>query len=460
MSATPEINSLLSADGRAAPASEAGGDRPALPGAGDVSELAAGLRPLGKFLPFSPPSVGELEARYLLEALESGWLTAGPRTEKFEGVMARHLGTSGALALSSCTAALHLGLKVMGLGPGQAVLTTPLTFVSTAHAAVYNGARPLLADVSPDTGNLDPGKVAEFLAGKCRVGPDGRPVHRETGLTITAMAPVHYGGHPVDLPGLWEIAEKFRLGMLEDAAHAVGTTWNGLPVGHPDLRPKSCSGLPSLCAFSFYATKNVAAGEGGLLTSSDPVLLDRARRLSAYGISDARRIWGRYAPRGTWDYDVAEVGFKCNFTDLQAALGLAQMERLGELQEKRARNAAVWTEALAPWRDYLELPATRPGAGHAWHLYPLRLRPENLKITRDQLVPALKALNVGTSVMFIPIHHHGCYRDIQTLGKGELAVAEDFFRREISLPVSPAHSPEAIGEAAEALVSLIRRHRR
>jgi dTDP-4-amino-4,6-dideoxygalactose transaminase len=421
------------------------------------STLTQGLKPLPKFMPFSPPSVGNEELEELSEALFSGWLTTGPRAERFEKLMAQHLGTDETLALSSCTAALHLGLKVLGLGPGQAILTTALTFVSTAHAAVYNGAHPFLVDVSADTGNLDPEKADDFLTRQCRPGPDGRPIHRQTNLTVTALVPVHYGGHPVDLPGLWQVAIKHNLHLLEDAAHALGTTYGGVPIGHPDHRPAAAEHLKSLAAFSFYATKNIATGEGGLLTCSDPSLLLRARRLSAYGISDARRIWGRYAPKGTWAYDVEELGFKCNFTDLQAALGLAQMRKLPELQARRAQNAAIWARHLAPLTDLVELPAFRTGVGHSWHLFPLRIKPQALTLSRDEIIMALKELNIGTSVMFIPIHYHSFYRQRLGLAEGDLPVAEDFFRREISLPLSPGLAAAEIEEAAQLTAGLLSR---
>jgi dTDP-4-amino-4,6-dideoxygalactose transaminase len=424
----------------------------------DISSLISGLEPLPSFVAFSPPKIGSLEIEAVTEVLSSGWVTTGPKAEKFEKVMANHLGTDAALALSSCTAALHLGLKVMGLGPGQAVITTPLTFVSTAHAAVYNGAKPLLSDVSPDTGNLDPVKLSLFFKKNCSLGEGGYPVHNKTGLSIRALVPVHYGGHPADLDNLWQIALKYNLGILEDAAHALGTSLNGLSIGHPDHRPKQAAHLPSLAAFSFYATKNITTGEGGLLTSSDPALIERARKLSAYGLTDARRIWDRYAPKGTWVYDVDEIGHKCNFTDIQAAIGLAQMARFSDFQAERAKNAQIWNQALVGLSDLVELPVVRKGAGHSWHLYPLRLKTEALKISRDDFIMALKALNIGTSVMFIPLHYHSCYRKWLDYEEGSLTVSENFFSREISLPLSPAHPPETIEMAAALTARLLQKH--
>jgi dTDP-4-amino-4,6-dideoxygalactose transaminase len=424
----------------------------------DISQAITGLKPLTSFLSFSPPKIGPIEIEAVSQALTSGWITTGPRADQFEKVMATHLGTDTALALSSCTEALRLGLKVMGLGPNQAVITTPLTFVSTTHAAIFNGAWPFLTDVSADTGNLDPDQVDEFLSTECRLQDDGYPIHLKTNLTIKALVPVHYGGHPVDLEKLWAIATKYNLGILEDAAHALGTTLSGLPIGHPAHRPPNASHLPSMAAFSFYATKNISTGEGGLLTSLDPSVLIRARKLSAYGITDARRIWDRYAPQGTWLYDVDELGYKCNFTDLQAALGLAQMSRFSEFQSQRLKNVQIWNEALNPIADLVQVPTVRPGAGHSWHLYPLRLKLQALTISRDLFIMALKALNIGSSVMYIPIHYHSYYRNILGYKIGSLPIAEDFFTRVVSLPISPAHPPELIEEAAHLTVKLLRNH--
>ncbi|MDR1546300.1 MAG: DegT/DnrJ/EryC1/StrS aminotransferase family protein [Deltaproteobacteria bacterium] len=421
-----------------------------------VAAFIGDLKPLPEFLPFSPPSTDDQELAELAATLQSGWLTTGPRTERFEKLLAERLGAPTAAALSSCTAALHLGLLALDLGPGQATLTTPLTFPSTAHAAVYVGARPLLCDVSPDTGNLDPEAVRRFLSQDCRPGPDGRPVHQATGLTVTALVPVHYGGHPADLPALWTLAAQHRLNMLEDAAHALGSFLLGLPIGHPALRPAAAQGLTSMTAFSFYATKNLTTAEGGLLVCSDLERLERIRRLSMYGLSDARRIWGRYAPHGTWVYDVAELGFKCNFTDLQAALGLVQLRKLDDFLAARTARAAVWLKALAPMarRGLVELPTQRPDCRSSWHLFPLRLNLKHLKIERDDFIEALKALNIGTSVMFIPIHYHSYYQKTLGYQQGDFPIAEDFFRREVSLPLSPAHSLPTI-EAAAALVAAL-----
>ncbi|MDR1395702.1 MAG: DegT/DnrJ/EryC1/StrS family aminotransferase [Deltaproteobacteria bacterium] len=405
-----------------------------------------------EFLPFSPPLVGEEELAELAQTLQSGWLTAGPKTERFEKEMARHLGTEETLALSSCTASLHLALAVLNLAPGQGVITTPLTFASTVHAIVYCGGRPFLTDIDGQ-GNLDPALVRKFLAEQCRPGPDGRPVHRESGTVITAVLPVHYGGFPADLPEFWSLAREWNLAVIEDAAHASGSLVFDRPIGHPAHRPPESP--PGLACFSFYATKNMAAGEGGLLTASDPALLARARILAAYGISDARRIWGRYAPEGTWVYDVAELGWKYNFTDLQASLALVQLKKLPEFIKARKLRARIWTETLAELGDLVLLPREKPGFTSSWHLYPLRLNPDRLRTGRDQIIRHLKDLNIGTSVMFIPIHFHSYYQKSLNLAPGSLPRAEAFFRQEISLPLSPALPEEQIVLAARAARDLL-----
>ncbi len=418
------------------------------------------VKPLEKFLSFAPPLMSEEEIAEVADTLRSGWLTTGPKTERFELDLAAFVGSPRGVAVNSCTAALHLGLKVLGVGPGQGVLTTPLTFASTAHVVGYLGARPYFADIDPETGNLDPEQARRFLTEECAPGPDGRPRHRATGDSIAALLPVHYGGHPVDLDAFWDLAAEFNLPMLEDAAHAIGAAWRGRPIGHREQRPVRAGHLQSLTAYSFYATKNLATGEGGYLTGTDEGLIQKARVLSMYGISDSRRIWDRYAPKGTWVYDVADLGFKYNLMDIQAAIGIHQLRRLPEFIRQRAAHAAAYTRALTGLEDRVILPTARPEAGHAWHLYPLRLKPEALTVERDEFIEILRAHNIGSSVLFIPLHYHSYYR--RTLGYevGSFPEAEFFFKNLINLPVAPAHAPERVTEAAELLANLLRKYGR
>jgi dTDP-4-amino-4,6-dideoxygalactose transaminase len=412
-------------------------------------------RKLGTFLRFAPPLLDREELLELKDTLDSGWLTRGPKCERFEEACLRELQAESTLALSSCTEALHLGLRALGVGEGDAVVTTPLTFVSTAHAVIHAGARPLFCDIDPADGNLSPALVREFLDAACAPGPDGSRIHRETGLRVGAVLPVHYGGFPADVEGFRGIASECRLHVLEDAAHAFGSLAGGRPVGSRALLRSPGPGLHALAAFSFYATKNVACGEGGLLAGPETVLA-KARILSAYGISDARRIWGRYAPRGTWAYDVEELGFKANFTDLGAALGLAQLRRFPEMQERRRRFAAIWSGALSGLAgDLVTLPEEIPGTRSAWHLYPLRLRAGRLAGGRDKAIERLRELNIGASVMFQPVHLFTYYRRALGHREGDFPQTEAFSASEISLPMSPANPVPLVEEAAETLRRLL-----
>lgn len=415
------------------------------------------LKPLAEFLSFAPPLMGEEEIGEVSDTIRSGWLTTGPKTERFEKAMAAFVGANAALAVNSCTSALHLGLKVLGVEEGHGVVTTPLTFASTAHVIMHQKARPFFVDIDPKTGNLDPQKVQDFFERQCARDHSGRTVHRPTGLKIKAIMPVHYGGHPVDLASFWALAQEYNLDILEDAAHAVGAEYNGRPIGHPATKPAGAAHLKGLAAFSFYATKNMATGEGGLLTADDEELLARARVLSIYGISDARKIWGRYAPKGTWVYDVAELGYKYNMMDLQAALGLHQLAKLPEFIAARARRAEIYNQLFAEISDLVATPTVEPWATKpAWHLYPLRLRSENLSLGRDEVIEKMRALNIGSSVLFIPLHYHSYYQQALELGPGAYPAAENFFQNLINLPLAPAHSEDKIAAAAALIRDLLK----
>ncbi|UQZ89636.1 UDP-4-amino-4,6-dideoxy-N-acetyl-beta-L-altrosamine transaminase [Deltaproteobacteria bacterium Smac51] len=412
-----------------------------------------------KFVAFAPPLMGDEEINEVADTLRSGWLTTGPKTEKFEKSLCEYIGTNKGVPVNSCTSALHLAVHTLGLGPGQGVITTPLTFASTAHVIMYQQARPYFADIDPETGNLDPVEVRRFLETECE-DFNGRPRHKLTGDLITTLMPVHYGGHAVDLEEFWQIAVKYNLNMVEDAAHAIGSRYKNLPIGHPELRPEEASHLKSFTTFSFYATKNLSTGEGGFISGPDDGLVERARVMSMYGISDSRRIWGRYSPKGTWVYDVADLGFKYNMMDIQAALGLHQLAKLPDFISRRAAHAETYNKVLSGLEDLVIPPKTKPDIGHAWHLYPLRLKPEALKIGRDEFIETLRDHNVGSSVLFIPLHYHSYYRDRLEYQEGSFPQAENFFKNLINLPVAPAHSPELIRQVAEVVAAILEKHRK
>jgi dTDP-4-amino-4,6-dideoxygalactose transaminase len=380
------------------------------------------------FLPFSTPLIGKEEIREVVDTLRSGWITTGPKTQRFEAEFAAYLHRSGGLALSSCTAALHTALATLGIGPGDEVITTALTFAASVNVIEHVGARPVLVDVEPDTLNIDPGEVEAAITPRTR-----------------AILPVHYAGHPVDLDALRALAGVYRLAIVEDAAHALPARYKGELIG---------SGTNPV-AFSFYATKNLTTAEGGMLTA-DPDFLARARIVSLHGMS--RDAWKRYDRGGSWFYEVLLPGFKYNMTDIQAALGLSQLRKLDRFQQRRRDVVNQYNRAFAE-QPALEPPGTRPEVEHAWHLYVLRLRPDALTIDRDQFIRELADRNIGTSVHFIPIHLHPYYRDKYGFSSGSFPVAYGNFRRMLSLPLNPGLTERDVGDVIEAVLDVARSHR-
>ena len=393
------------------------------------------------FLPFSPPLIGEEEIAEVVDTLRSDWITTGPKVRRFEADFAEAVDAPAALALNSCTAAMHVALAALGLGPGDAVVTTPLTFVSTVHVIEQVGARPVLADVQPDTLNIDPSRVAEAIAAA-----------RREGLRVKALLPVHLYGHPCDMNPLMDLAGEYELAVVEDAAHA-------LPAAHEGRRIGSFAKLyptPVLTCFSFYATKNLTTAEGGMLTGP-PGLIDEARVWSLHGMS--RDAWDRYEAKGSWYYEVIRPGFKYNLTDIQAALGLHQLRKLGQFQARREEIVRQYDEGFSGFEE-LSLPTKRPEVEHAWHLYVIRLNLERLRVTRDQFIEELKERRIGTSVHFIPVHLHPYYRDKYGYGPEDFAVAAREFRRIVSLPLNPRMSDRDVADVIEAVGEVIRKFRR
>jgi dTDP-4-amino-4,6-dideoxygalactose transaminase len=382
-----------------------------------------------EFLAFSPPLVGEEEIQEVVDTLRSSWITTGPKTKRFETEFAAYLGAPGALALSSCTAGMHTALAALGIGPRAEVITTPLTFAASVNVIEHVGARPVLVDVEPDTLNIDPVAVARAVTPRTR-----------------AILPVHYAGHPVELDAIWDVARRARLAVVEDAAHAITARYKGRLVGSGD----------NPVAFSFYATKNLTTGEGGMLTG-DPELLDRARVLSLHGMS--RDAWQRYDRGGSWRYDILTPGFKYNMTDIQASLGLWQLKKLAGFQERRREIVRLFGEAFRG-EDALELPVERAEVEHAWHLYVLRLRPAVLQIGRDQVISELTRRNIGTSVHFIPIHLHPYYRDKYGYAPTAFPVAFENYERMLSLPLHAGLADHEVADVIDAVLDVVRTFRR
>src|SRR5579859_1410357 len=389
-------------------------------------------------LPFSPPLIGEEEIAEVVDTLRSDWITTGPKVKRFEQEFATFLGAPAALALNSCTAALHVALKTLGVGPGDAVITTPMTFCSGVHVIEHVGAHPILVDVQPDTLNIDPSRVREAIEKSISA-------QAHTGR-IKAILPVHLYGHPYDVDAILEIAREFKLAVIEDAAHALPAKHRGLMIGS---NAGSIS-IPVLTCFSFYATKNLTTAEGGMLTGP-PELVDEARIWSLHGMS--RDAWQRYGSEGSWYYEVTRPGFKYNMTDIQAALGLHQLRKLNDFHTRRREIVQMYDTAFAQLQEF-QTPVQRAEAEHAWHLYVLRLQPERWRISRNRFIEELKARNIATSVHFIPVHIHPYYRDKYRYKPEDFPVAYREYQRMVSLPLYPRMRDQDVTDVIDAVLDV------
>ncbi len=387
-------------------------------------------RPGDSWIPYYLPQTGREEVRQATESIRSGWLTTGPKVHRLEEGIRRLVGASHAIGVNSCTAALHLALAACGVGRGDEVITSPYTFAATGETILYQGARPVFADIVPETLNIDPEAIARAVTRRTR-----------------AIVPVHIAGLPCDMDPILSIARRHGLAVIEDAAHALGADLRGRPVGR----------LSNVTCFSFYATKNLTTGEGGMMTTGDGRLANRLRRLSLHGLS--RDAWKRYTKGGSWKYDVVEMGYKYNMTDVAAGLGLAQLARFPIMQRRRGHLARRYGTMLRGCEAF-DLPAESPGATHAWHLYVLRIRPGVLRIGRDELIDRLRARGIGTSVHFLPLHLHSFYRKKFGFRRGDFPHTERESGRALSLPLYPALRTRHQDRVIETLFDLARRYRR
>ena len=388
------------------------------------------------FLHFAPPMIGEEEIDEVVRTLRGGWITTGQRAQQFESDFREYVGAPAALAVNSATSAMHVALAALGIGDGDAVVTTTMTFTSTLHVIEHQRAKAVLVDVEPDTLNIDPDRVEAA-------------VRRTPG--VKAIMPVHLYGHPADMDAIYDIATRYGLAIVEDAAHSLPARYRGRMIGAPRTRFDG----PNLVAFSFYATKNLTTGEGGMLTGP-PDLIDAARVWSLHGMS--RDAFKRYTSDGSWRYDVVLPGFKYNMPDIQAAIGLHQLKRLESMQHRRRSIVAQYDEALGDIEE-LETPVARPEVESAWHIYLLRLRANGLRIGRDAFMEELRKRNIGASVHFIPNHLQPYYRDRYDLRPEQFPVAQREFERMLSLPLSPAHTDEDIADVIEAVTEIVRENR-
>jgi dTDP-4-amino-4,6-dideoxygalactose transaminase len=364
------------------------------------------------FLPFALPCIGEEEINEVVDTLKSGWLTTGPKTKRFENDFAQFVGVDHALAVNSCTAGLHLALEAIGIKAGDKVITSPYTFTATAEVIRYLGADPVFVDIDPQTFNIDPYQLAATLD-----IVDG----------VKAIIPVHFAGQACDMDPILESAAQFSVKVVEDAAHALPTLYKGRMVGS----------LGDITAYSFYVTKTLATGEGGMITTANPEYAERMSILRLHGMS--RDVFDR---NSSWHYDVVAPGFKYNMTDMAAALGIHQLQKAESFQQRRAEIANLYTNNLN------DLPLTIPYqadyTSHAWHLYVIQLDLENLTIDRKTFIERMAAAGIGTSVHFIPLHLQTYWRDRYSLKAEDFPVALDVYNRAVSLPIYPCMSDDDV----------------
>jgi perosamine synthetase len=385
---------------------------------------------MSDFLPFALPDITEAECAEVDAALRSGWVTTGPRVKQLESLFAEQVRARHAVAVSSCTAALHLALEAVGIEPGDEVIVPTTTFAATAEVVRYLDGRPVLVDVQAGDQNIDPAAV-----------------ERAIGPRTKAIIPVHFGGQACDMGAILDLARGRGLHVIEDAAHAFPASWQGRPVGS----------IGDITCFSFYATKTITTGEGGMATSENEEWVDRMRIMSLHGIS--KDAWKRYTAEGSWYYEIVAPGFKYNLTDLAAALGLAQLRRAGEMLERRRQIARMYSEAFGD-DPALELLDVRSFDEHAWHLFVIRLVRGALSIDRNRLIEELKALGIGTSVHFIPLHLHPYYRESYGYRPTDLPVALECYERSLSLPIYSKMRDQDVDRVVGAVQDMLRRHRR
>jgi dTDP-4-amino-4,6-dideoxygalactose transaminase len=461
------------------------------------------------FLPFALPDTDQTEIEAVAEAIRSGWVTTGPKTRQFEAGFAAAVGAQHGVAVNSCTAAMHLALEAIGLQAGHAVITTPYTFAATAEVIRYFNATPVFVDVDPDTLNIDPAQLDQLTINNEQLTKDAangrrRVTHNSSaGAThnsqltthnLKAIIPVHIAGLPAELDAINAIAARHRLAVIEDAAHAFPAAYKGRMIGSALAAPPTphsngaVSGppapsplphtpysqtpaidnstfniqhstfpLPHAICFSFYATKTITTGEGGMLCTDDEALAERCRVMALHGIS--KDAWKRYTAEGSWYYEIIAPGFKYNMTDIAAAMGLAQLAKAERMAQRRRDIARQYNAAFGDMPE-LQLPADRADCRHAWHLYVLRLNLARLTIDRGEFIAELKQRNIGVSVHFIPLHLHPYYRDTYGYQPHDFPVAFGEYQRVISLPIYSKMRDEDVTDVIRAVRAVVKQYQK
>lgn len=382
------------------------------------------------FLPFSIPTIEDDEINEVVDSLKSGWITTGPKVKLFEDSFKAYVGAPYAISLNSATAGLHVALLALGIGPGDEVITTPMTFAATVNMIVQVGAKPVLADIEPGTLNIDATAIKERITGRTR-----------------AILPVHFAGQPCDMDVISRLAADSGLAVVEDAAHAVGTEYKGRRIGS----------LDDVSVFSFHPIKNITTGEGGMFCTRDERLAEEAALLKFHGMS--REAWKRYSAQGTPNYDIVLPGFKYNMLDIQAAMGIHQLRKLDGFIARRKQIAEFYNRAFAEVEEVITPTLVPYEHLHAWHLYTPLVRIERLTINRDGFMEELKKENIGTGLHFKAIHHHPYYRETLQIPDGNLPNADYASDRILSLPLFPKMTGDDAQDVVDAVKNVIVRTR-
>ncbi|MBN1161505.1 MAG: DegT/DnrJ/EryC1/StrS aminotransferase family protein [Dehalococcoidales bacterium] len=389
------------------------------------------VKPIRKtFLPFHRPLLGAEEEEEVIRTLRSGWLTTGARTQEFEKTFAEYIGCRHAIGLNSGTAGLHLALVALGIGEGDEVVTTPITFPATANVIVHQRACPIFADIEPETLNIDPNEIEKKVTPRTK-----------------AIIPVHLAGYPCDMDKIAAIARKYDLKVIEDAAHAVETEYRGRKVGV----------LGDAAAFSFYATKNITTGEGGMLTTNDNTLAEKVAILRLHGIS--RDAWKRYGHEGYKHWDTLYPGYKYNMFDIQAAIGIHQLKKVEKFLRIRKKYMEMYDNAFSSIPE-IKLPPRGKDIKHAHYLYIIQVKTEALTADRDTIMNAIQAENIGIGIHFRALHLQPYYRNSYNYKPGDFPNAEYASDRVISLPLYPAMTEEDAADVINAVQKVIQRYRK
>ena len=373
------------------------------------------------YLPFHIPGIGEEEIQSVVEILRSGWITTGAKSKQFEEEFSKYIGASHAVAVNSGTAALHLALDAVGVREKDEVIVPTMTFAATAEVVTYLKAKPILVDCMPNTLNIDHDQIEKAITPRTK-----------------AVMPVHFGGQACEMDRIMKIARNHNLKVIEDAAHAFPSRYKKNMVGT----------IGDITCFSFYATKTITTGEGGMATTQNPVWAERIRMMSLHGIS--KDAWNRYAGEGSWNYEIIAPGYKYNLTDIAAAIGIVQLKKADRMWKRRVQIAAAYQGAFRNLAE-IELPKVEPQTEHSWHLFVIKLNLEKLGIDRDQFIIELKNKGIATSVHFIPLHVHPYYRDTYGYKPEDFPVAYAAYKRIISLPIYPKMGDGDVQRVIEAV---------